>query len=647
MNEDEIRNLIAAAQEAAIATKSDRAKIAPSDYVFPDWKKCPITSQGQATSAAKLIAKVKKPDGSALSDGEISAAKSRAKRIMKRKGFTLPKAWMAKSESFVMSSQMRLDAIQAALDEEKDPDMDGDDDSSYDSYDHPIARHDYPKDDTSGTVVFQMGWDGDWFKRDYTIDANGEATLGDGCTQVSPQLSFASITDADEKTESMASQALASLDNRDTSVPFDKAYLQKAVDHHETAIHLATKASTEAKDDRVKALAKKIVKEQTPHLNEVKAMHGVIVTGTSNPAGSGSEAKTESVHVVAALFHEVLESSTITADDNGGFTVGGTAIMPGLNRSGNRVYPKETLAAAVPLFVGKKMYVDHPSAFEQRNRPERSFRDAAAKITEAWVNPKGGIDYRAVVFDPPTLEKLALMKKVGALDAMGTSVNYAGIATEVVHEGRTVDNIDSIDELNSLDFVTEPGAWGDIARMESLAAEVVAEPQKATKENTVDEATKKLIEGLQAQVETLTTTVQESRKEAQESEKNRRISETKATVVVALDKSGLPEICRSRILAHYDGQESAEGIEKVIEDEKTLVKTLTEGYVKKSENRAAPQRRTGVVVGLGNTGVGAKDGGVTEAEDEREPDADAFASSFESFMPGGKAGAKAFAEMMG
>jgi hypothetical protein len=643
MNEDEIRDLIAAAQEAAIATKSDRAKIAPSDYVFPDWKKCPITSQAQATSAAKLIAKVKKPDGSSLSDAEISAAKSRAKRIMKRKGFTLPKAWMAKSEAFVMSDQMKADAIQSALDDEKDPDMDGDDDTSYDSYERGIVRHVYP----DGTFVFQMGWDGDWFKRGYTIDDNGEATLGETCTQVAPQLSFAAITDSDEKTESMASQALAALDNRDGAVPFDKAYLQKAVDHHETAIHLATKASTEAKDDRVKTLAKKIVKDQTPHLNEVKALHGMIVTGTSNPAGAGSEAKTESVHVVTALFHEVLESSTISADDNGGFTVGGTAIQPGLNRSGNRVYPKETLAKAVPLFVGKKMYVDHPSAFEQRNRPERSFRDAAAKITEAWINPQGGIDYRAVVFDPPTLEKLALMKKVGALDAMGTSVNYAGIATEVVHEGRTVDNIDSIDELNSLDFVTEPGAWGDIARMESLAAEVVAEPEAKTKERTVDEATKKLIEGLQAQVATLTESVQESRKEAQESEKSRRISETKATVVLALEKSGLPEICRSRIQAHYEGQESAEGIEKVIEDEKTLVKTLTEGYVKKGEGRQAPQRRTGIVVGLGNTGTGASDGGVTEAEEVREPSVEEFATAFESFMPGGKAGAKSFAELMG
>jgi uncharacterized protein (DUF305 family) len=632
MNEDEIRDMLAEAM-----SQSTRDKAKASDYGDPEGKKFPIMTAASVLAAARLLGRAKGYD-----DAKRASVKARIIRIAKRKGFSLPKAWMSKSEAFVMSDQMKADAIQNALDEEKDPDMDGDDDSGYPNYDRGIVRHVF----ADGTVIFQMGWDGDWFKRSFTIDDNGEATLGSDCTQVSPQLSFAPFADSDGKTESMASQAIAALDNRDSAVPFDKAYLQKAVDHHETAIHLATKASTEATDPRVKGLAKKIVKEQTPHLNEVKNLHGVIVTGTSSPVGSSGESKTES-HVVTALFHEVLESSTITANNDGGFTVGGTAIMPGLNRSGNRVYPKETLARAVPLFVGKKMYVDHPSAFEQRNRPERSFRDAAAKITEAWLNPQGGIDYRAVVFDPPTLEKLTLMEKVGALDAMGTSVNYAGIATEIVHDGRTVDNIDSIDELNSLDFVTEPGAWGDIARMESLAAEVVAEPMVETKENTVDEATKKMIEGLQAQVATLTESVQESRKEAQESEKARRISDAKATVVLALEKSDLPEICRSRILAHYDGQESAEGIEKVIADEQTLVKTLTEGYVKKGEQRAAPQRRTGVVVGLGNTGAGAADSGVTESREEREPTTDEFASAFESFIPGGKAGAKAFAEMMG
>jgi uncharacterized protein (DUF305 family) len=644
MNEDEIRDLVAGAMEAAIATKSDRAKIAASDYVFPEWKKCPITSQAQATSAAKLIAKVKKPDGSALSDGEIATAKTRAKRIMKRKGFTLPKSWMGKSEAFVMSDQMKADAIQNALDEEKDPDMDGDDDSGYPNYDRGIVRHVF----ADGTFVFQMGWDGDWFKRGFTIDDNGEATLGSNCTQVSPQLSFAPFSDSDGKTESMASQALAALDNRDNAVPFDKAYLQRAMDHTETAVHLATKASTEASDPRVKAVAKKIVKEQTPHLNEVKDLHGVIVTGTSSPVGSSGESRTESAHIVNALFHEVLESSTITADDNGGFTVGGTAIQPGLNRSGNRVYPKETLAKAVPLFVGKKMYVDHPSAFEQRNRPERSFRDAAAKITEAWVNPQGGIDYRAVVFDPPTLEKLALMKKVGALDAMGTSVNYAGMATEIVHEGRAVDNIDSIDELNSLDFVTEPGAWGDIARMESLAAEVVAEPKVETKENTVDEATKKMIEDMKAQIEGLTTKVTESDKNAQDARKEARIATAKAEIRGLLTIAKLPEITEARLVAHFEGVETSEGAEKIIAEEKAYIEKLTEGYTKpKSEGAQRQQRRTGIVVGLGNTGAGAADGGVTESQGGHEPTADEFSSAFESFMPGGKAGAKAFAEMMG
>jgi hypothetical protein len=574
MDEEEVRDLLASVwNEAAIATKADRGAISSADYVFPDLKKCPITTQRQANSAAKLIAKVKKADGSSLSDEEIASAKSRAKRIMKRKGFSPPKAWTAtkggKEAAFVLSDQMKLDAVQAALDADDDPDCDGDNDRSPDDWrdwEHANARHIMP----DGTVIFQMGWDGDWFSRPFTMDGDGECTLGMPCTRVLPQLTFEPASDQGE-----------------------------------------------------------------PEM----------------------ESHTESVAGATGLICEAMESVRFEAIDSGddGFTVSGTAIMPGINRSMTRIYPKETLAAALPLFKNTKMYVDHPTREDERNGV-RSFRDAAAVITEAWLNGKGGIDYRASVFDPPTREKLSLMAKAGALDAMGVSVNYQGIGSPTAYEGYEVDTIESIDSLNSLDFVTEPGAWGSIDRFESVVADAIkretARPvAKEERVFTVDEETRKLIESLKARLDESDKKLEASDKARAESDRLARVANTKVLVKQALEKSKLPQISQDRILTSYEGAEGADDIDQTIESEREFIESLKEELKapKRGARENAPpiRRRNGIVVGMGNTGRGAarvtgtEDAG--EDEEFEEIDDERGLAALEGFIPN----AKQFAANMG
>jgi hypothetical protein len=546
MNEEAIREMIA---EAMSASTRDKAKA--SDYGDPDAKKFPIMTQASVLAASRLIGRAK-----GYSADKKASVIARIKRIAKRKGFYLPKSWQGKEAVFVLSDQMKADAVQAALMDEDDPDMDGDDDSgrtSWDDYERPIVRHVFP----DNTVVFQMGWDGDWFKRGFTIDDNGEATLGADCTQVQPQLTFAEFTDDDEVTERRESQMRHS--------------------------------------------------------------------GT--------------------MFREMYEASSITASDDGGFTISGTAINPGINKSGNRIYSVETLAKALPLFQGKKMYIDHPDMADEREGV-RSFRDAAAKITEAWKNDLGGIDYKAVVYDPPTLEKLTLMKKVGALDAVGTSVNYYGTSSKVQYEGRTVDNIEAIDELNSLDFVTEPGAWGDIARVESKAARV-AQPER--KVFVMDEETKKLFERMEAALKEQTTATEAARNEAAEARKEAKAARVSAQIEKMLTDSKLPEETVERLRVHFEGVDTIEGVADTIKAEADYIVALHKRFeaAAKTKSGDPPRRRTNIVVGMGNTGKGV---GTTEAEetedDEHEPTKEEFAEAFADFMPGGKTGAAQFFEAM-
>jgi hypothetical protein len=548
MDEDEIRDLIA---EAMSSVTRDKAKA--SDYGDPEGKKFPIMTAASVLSAARLLGRAKGYD-----EAKKAAVKARIIRIAKRKGFALPKSWSDKKEAFVMSDQMRADAVQAALAEDSDPDMDGDDDTSYDSFERGYVRHIFP----DNTVIFQMGWEGDWFKRPFTIDDNGEATLGEPCERVVPQLTFASVG-----------------------------------------------------------------------------------------AEASVESITEGVTIQPGTIFELFEQPRFEASDDGddGFHLVGTAIMPGINRSGNRIYPKETLASAVELFKGKKMYIDHPTSKDQReNGGVRSFRDAGAVIQEAWTNTSGGIDYKAVVIDPPTREKLALMKRAGALDAMGVSVNYQGVGTPTTYEGRTVDTIESIDELNSLDFVTEPGAWGSISRLES-----VAEPPPKERVFAVDEETRKLIESLKARLDESDKKLEASDKAREASEKNARIANTKVTVKQALEKSGLPQISQDRVLASYEGVESADDLDATIESEKKFIESLKEELSKPTGKRGPVtplKRRNGVVVGMGNTGSATNVGtteSATEQEEEwsasDEDDIDRGVRALEGFIPN----PKSFLERMG
>lgn len=538
---------------------STRAQAKTSDYGDPDGKKFPIMTAASVLAAARLLGRAKGYD-----DAKRGAVKARIIRIAKRKGFPLPKAWSAKKEAIEdMSDQMVSDAIQAALMCETDPDMDGDDDSD-DWESQPRVRHVFPLANPP-YFVFQMGWDGDWYKRTYTINDDAEAALGDDAQEVRPSLSFVPVSgDDDDKQEGFV-------------IEFTDA-------HNEPKLAMTPVAITE-----------------------------------SNVPKTGS-------------FREVLESTTFreaTVGDDDMFHITGTAINPGVNRSGTRVYPKETLAKAVTLFKGAKMYIDHPSAMDEKIRPERTIRDIGGKIEEAWINPKGGIDYRAVVIDPQLREKLSLMNKAGALDAMGTSVNYMGTATPVAHEGRTLDNIDEFSTLHSLDFVTEAGAWGDIARMESLrgAGGVPQETEKETDVATVEELAK-VVEGLAGTVGGLVARTAKS--------------ETRSEIRAMLTESKLPKISQDAILEQFKDAEKLDGVAEAIAMHQALVKGLTESLAPK-KGAAPPQREVRrvdrVVVGMGDTTESAEEG-----DDEKNlpaPSLEAFTKDFARMM-GGADKAEAF-----
>lgn len=153
-------------------------------------------------------------------------------------------------------------------------------------------------------------------------------------------------------------------------------------------------------------------------------------------------------------------------------------IQPGWGTSG--YYPKEVLASDGPRVwpAGTHMYLDHPTESESRERPERSVKDLAAVTISApeyrengKVGP--GLYARASVLPQwkDTIEALA--------PYIGVSIRASGTFESGEADGRSGKIIKKLIKGASVDFVTKPGAGGQVlAVMESLRQSQV--PQSAS-----------------------------------------------------------------------------------------------------------------------------------------------------------------------
>ena len=127
-----------------------------------------------------------------------------------------------------------------------------------------------------------------------------------------------------------------------------------------------------------------------------------------------------------------------------------------LTRDGPQVWPS-----------GTQVYMDHPGATEQHDRPERSVRDLAGKIVTTPVYEGDGL-YSDIEFYPHVAPIIEAM-----WEDVGMSIRAAGTAETGERDGRTGPIITSLTEGVSVDVVTRAGAGGKlVALLESARATV-------------------------------------------------------------------------------------------------------------------------------------------------------------------------------
>ena len=299
---------------------------------------------------------------------------------------------------------------------------------------------------------------------------------------------------------------------------------------------------------------------------------------------------------------EVLEYMPLTEAtfDKGRATV--IVIKAGFNANKDRYYPKEVLQRDYGIFEGLKMYADHPTETEEKERPERSIREWVATLKDVTCDESGTITGVAEIIEPWLMQKLAALREKKMLGDMGISINAVGSASKSTIDGVETDVIEKLERANSVDFVTEPGAGGVVTLYESdrnrnvdlvelailkerrpdlikaIEAGVRAEITKEVKKAMENEDKIKELEG---QIETLTTERDGLKEAAEKAEKDKVKAEAQAAIKEAVEKAELPDAAKAVLLERFKDSETADGIEEAITSEKDYIAKLAEaGKVK-------------------------------------------------------------------
>lgn len=195
--------------------------------------------------------------------------------------------------------------------------------------------------------------------------------------------------------------------------------------------------------------------------------------------------------------------SSITGSKSGRLKV--ALITPGWGSSG--YYSEKVLRNAVESKVfpaGTKMFLDHPSESERKDRPERSVRDLAAVLTEDARWEDGAIVGEVQTFAPYR----ELLTDEDFAKTIGVSIVAFGDATIGEAEGRRGHLITELVESVSADFVTWAGRGGSILEVYESARPAIVEERAAARGveeasvNTIREALSTVLRSMYGEEDT-------------------------------------------------------------------------------------------------------------------------------------------------
>ncbi|MBI4708235.1 MAG: hypothetical protein HY761_09995 [Candidatus Omnitrophica bacterium] len=275
-------------------------------------------------------------------------------------------------------------------------------------------------------------------------------------------------------------------------------------------------------------------------------------------------------------------------------------IEAGCNEQKKRYYPDKTIKEAASIFTGWKMYINHPTATEEKERPERNLKDWASTIVESRYDNGMAIG-KVAIHDSWLRERLA---DPVARQHIGLSINTGGkISVGRVNGKDGYQIVEAIIPARkngppSVDWVTEAGARGRVNKLlESRRGGVKMELEmatmkdlKETRSDLVEAVTKEIQAGNSEKVTKLEKDLKEAQDKIASFDKTDKINKQVELVESILKDKKIPAVSKERIIgqvkaAVIDG-DIKESITKLIEAELEYVNKLSpKGKIKLSESK--------------------------------------------------------------
>ena len=143
-------------------------------------------------------------------------------------------------------------------------------------------------------------------------------------------------------------------------------------------------------------------------------------------------------------------------------------------------YPEQVLENCASVFrKGTPVYFDHPTATEDKDRPERSVRDLVGKLVETAEYSDGALysDIEFYSWAAPVVEEM--------MGDVGLSIRAYGTATK--EADRPTPTLESFTDVQSVDVVTRAGAGGALIEMLESARPVEDPEITVVREATANE----------------------------------------------------------------------------------------------------------------------------------------------------------------
>ena len=240
--------------------------------------------------------------------------------------------------------------------------------------------------------------------------------------------------------------------------------------------------------------------------------------------------------------------------------------------------------------AGTKVYMNHPGATEEADRPERDVHQLAGKLTSDAVFQENGLFAEVEFYShyAPIIREMA--------GDVGLSIRATGavkIGEAEGREGPIVESLSDNDPMTSVDVVTVAGAGGKfVSLLESykikdevtLVTESSMEGNRMsiTKEefdsaiaelkNTLVEALSPLKESVMALVEAATPADDEKT----EGEATDEVAIDPVEVAEKFNESGLPKIALTRVAEALKSETNTKTVDELIESEKAYADSIRE-----------------------------------------------------------------------